>query len=151
MNNPELAPFESEGMDHKLSTARRHYDKSREKVNTKLKRFLSEVNGDRTLPLAPSTQTPDIQKRRKEREERGQRIAAEQAAAYMDASKNARRRAKDVEQVTPFSHIRALAELLWLKHDCIFSPEQSEVGGVCRHRRLPDVSARHRGRSCVLA
>ena len=101
-----MARHESEAMDHSVDTARTHYDKSREKVSAKLKRFLTEVNGNKTLPAAPSTLTADIQKRRKDREERGQRIAAEQAAAYMDASKNARRRAKNVEQVTPFQIIR---------------------------------------------
>ena len=148
LNNPELASHEPDAMDHTVTVARTHYDRSREEVSAKLKRFLSEVNGNKTLPPAPSTLTPDIQRRRKEREERGQRKAAEQAAAYIDASKNARRRAKNLDQVIP------LKSLLFLvpfgMHIIVYLfPEQSEGRGVCGHCHWPEVSAGLSGRSGV--
>ena len=94
-----MAKHEPEAMDHSVNTAKLHYDRSKESNCVKAKKFLSTVNGHKKLPVAPSTQTTDIQERRQAREEQGRQHAAEMAAAYVEASKGAGRRAKNACQV----------------------------------------------------
>ena len=74
-------------MDHSVTTAKNHYDKSSAKNAVKAKKFLSDVNADKPLPIDPLLHNEFLKAKRAERKERCRQVAVELAALDIEESK----------------------------------------------------------------